>query len=100
MITLTGYSDDMASITTEDGADEIGCFGETVIFTFLNDKKEGVEIHMWYEGPTWAFTIMQLPNSEIEIPWPIVLDQDSSYSMTLEIQSGEDITWTYEKDKL
>ncbi len=100
MINLTGFSDDNVVITTDQGSDEIPCYNEKVIFTFLNSKKEGVEIRVWYDVPTWAFTVMQLPDEEIDVPWPITIDQDSSYSLVLEIQSEDDITWTYEKEDL
>lgn len=99
MIRISGYSDDIVHIESDfTGTEEIDCHNQTVILVFKNSKGSGVEISMWYEGPTWAFTIMQLPDEEIEVPWPIVIDQESSYSLVLEIQAGEDISWTYEKE--
>ena len=99
MIRISGYSDDVVSIDfDETKSEEIDCFEETVILTFKNSNEEGVEISAWYDGPCWAFTIMQLPDSETEVPWPISIDSESSYSLAVEIQCDEDYSWSYEKE--
>ena len=99
MIRISGYSDDIVSLEFDNAdTEEIDCHGETVVLTFKNSNDEGIEISAWYDGPCWAFTIMQLPDTESEVPWPISIDSESSYSMIVEIQCTDDYTWSYEKE--
>ena len=98
MLRITGYSDDILSIESDFGSSkEYPVDGKIAIVTVTN-LAGGVEISAWYQGPCWAYTFMQLPDSETEVPWPIVLDQDSTYSLAVEIQCSDNVKWKVEME--
>ena len=98
MIKISGLSNDVVSIESDFGDNEEIAVepGRSVAITLMNTHGQGVDIVVWYEGPTWGFSILQLEDEETEVPWPISIDQDSTYSLAVEIQCGEDVKWTHE----
>lgn len=95
MITITGYSDDIVYIESDGDSEEVSAF-ESLVQIKIENEQGGVEINTWYEGPSWAFTFFQMENEEIEVPWPIEINQDSSYSMKIEIHCPENTKYTFD----
>ena len=95
MIRINGMDDDTVQIDTDNGSVNVPLpIRESVIVT-ASSEDGGVEVSIWFEGPWWAFSIMQLPGEDVEVPWTVTFDQESSYSMVAEIQCPEDTSWEY-----
>lgn len=97
MTEIYGLDNNVVVIETDIGKNkEINLEPKEVAAITIGNREGAVEIHAWYDSPSWAFTVFQVSGTETPVPWEISLRQDSSYSMRVSIDTGADTIITHE----
>lgn len=97
MTEIYGIDNDTVVMESDTGKnEEIPLKDREIAVITLENQEGGVVIYAWYETPSWAFTVCQIEGEEIPVPWEVVLNQDSSYSMRVSVDTPTDVKIKYE----